>query len=725
MSPVQFHLVHSIPGRIRVRLGAIAGDRNLARALESRLLAQDGVRMVRANHYCASLTISFNPEAFKALEWLEFLNLDEVRLLASSGDGSTKLPWPLASLRRGTFAFESLFPIKAQFALATISLFTCFPGFQVTIAKLALTAAVLPILNRALQTFLEERRLGADALDGVSCLLLIKENSFVPAALMIFLIELGEFIRDWSTRRCQQMISHQQALSQRSAWLIQGKHRVRMPVLELRPGDKLVVYPGELIAFEGKVLQGQGSIIPASPEVDFEPRLIKAGDLVSRDTLLLDGKIYLRYERNTCREPLDAVRAKQARRWMQRTRMQRFALHTAYGRVTPLLSLATLVFIATKNLHKALAIICFDFITGIRISIPTAILSSLSRAGKYGAVMRNAGTLERLSEIDTIIFARSGTLTQLKPRVTDVFILPGFSLEQVTRLAAAIEQRYNHAGAFAIYNYAKLRSIPVPDRTASDIIPGLGISGKVEGRHVLLGSTRLMQMHGVGLESAGDFLTTCIERGDSRLCVAIDGNLAGVIAYQDPLRHEAAEVIEELRAIGINEIAMMTSGSQMAAEKLAAEAGIEQIHARALPSDMCEIVKSYKMRGLKVAVVGDDIADSLALEQADVAVTLGHGADIARYRADVILTSENLGALVEGILIARQGMDLARQNLLLVSIPNWLGLFLGVSEQADVLLATLLNNGSVIVGALNGLRPLLDSGQFIAPGEHALSTADA
>lgn len=710
MSDTAYEVVHSLPGRMRLRVRAIRSDAPLASGLQDLLNSQDGVRLARANPYCASITVNFNPEAFDPIAWFDKLQMDQVRRIEPKSEGTFKLPSPLSALRRGTFSLEAMVSPEAQCLLGAVSLVSSLVGAPAFITRTALSAAVLPILNRALQTLLDEKRLGGDALDGVSCLILMRQRSFVPAALMTLLISVGELMRDVITRGCQRMIFHQLALSQRSAWLINGPKRVRVPVLELRPGDRLVVYPGELVGFEGTVLAGQGTVNPASPEMDFAPQHVRRGDVVAADSILMDGKLYLRFERSTIRRPPDPVREKQKRRWLQRTRMHRFALHAAYEKVYPLLGAAALIFAGTRNIERALTLVCFDFITGIRIAIPTAVLASMYKAGRRGVVMRSASTLERLSEIDAVIFARSGTLTQLKPFITEIHVSDGYALNDVTRLAAAVQQRYSTLGAYAIYNYTKKQSIPVPERTSSTILPGLGVEGEVDGQSVLVGSTHFMQTREIDLSSAHDFLQQCIERGDSRICVALSGKLAGVIAYQDPVRKEAKKVISALNGMGIAEVSMMTSGSQSAAETLASKAGISRVHFRALPEDMAKIVREYKDRGLKVAVVGDDVADALAMEQADLAITLSHGADVARFRADMVLTSDNLSGLVDAIKIARNGMSIARQNLVVTSIPNWIGLYLSLTQQTNFLAATLLNNGSVIVGAANGLRPLLDRG---------------
>jgi P-type Cu2+ transporter len=705
-----YEVVHSLPGRARIRLPAIRHDQPLAAGLKELIAAQKGVLDVRVNAECASAVICFEPSNFDLLSWLNQLQLNSIVRKDTSKAIAAKHFSSFPGLRRATFAFEAYVPPKAQFVLGTLSLVSTLAGAPPLLTRSLLYITTLPILNRALQMFLDEKRIGADALDSVTCIVLTYNNGFLPASLTTFMIGLGELLRDLITGKCQQMISHQFALCERSAWLVKGHKRVRSPVLDLKNGDVLVVYAGELISFDGKVVQGSGTVVPASPEMDFEPRYVQVGDSISFDTLLTEGKLFVSHERSTEPRVVDHVRDKQKRRWLQRTKLHRNALRDGYKRIWPVLGLAAWCYVISRDMHRTMAIICFDFLTGIRIAIPIAVLSAMYKAGRRGIVIRNASALEGLSEIDTIIFARSGTLTALRPSVTEVFVCTWSTLDEVTSFAAAVEQRYNHLAAYAIYSYAHLHTIPVPERTKSSVLTGLGVIGEVKGRTVLVGSARLMELQEIDLSEAKDFLGKCQGRGDSRVCVAIGGKLAGVISYQDPLREDARDVVTALNKLGITEIAMTTGGSVPAAEALAKQAGIQTVHYRTSPEDQARIVRDYKKRGRRVAVVGFDASDTLALEQADVAIAFETATDVARHRADIVLTTESLSGLVDGVEIAREGMDLARQNLHVVSVPNWMGLVLTSLDQTALITATLLNNGSVIVGAANGMRPLMDEG---------------
>jgi len=700
-----YEIVHNLPDRMRLRLRALRCDEALATGLEQVLQDEPGVREVHANPRTSSLTISFNSLLFDPLQWLSKTNFNELRKLAPEPRKPVR---PISEIRRATYTFETLVKPSQQFVLGALSLAVSLSGLPVWLSRSIAWIALLPVINRAAQTALEERRLGADALDASSCAVLILEGQILPAGIMLTLIGLGELVRDLVTERCELQLQHQYALTQRSAWLVRGDHRIRVPISELSPGDRIVVYPGELIGIDGFVMEGSGTVAKASSRFDFAPVEIKPGDLVSKDTVLIEGKMYIRNEQVfTNEEQSDPAREKQKKQWLQRTQLHKNALKAGYAGIVPMVSLAGLVFAITRNLEHALALVCFDFITGVKIAIPTAVLSSMADAGRRGVFIKNAAALEQLANLDVVVFSRSGTLTTLKPVITEVFVADGFTGNEVTRLAAAVAQRYSHMAAYAIFRHANTNKITIPERQTSRLIGGLGVEGRVEGKTILFGRTRLLEENGVDLSKAKDFLEACSERGDSRACIAINGQLAGIIAFQDPVRPDALETIQTLRSLGINEIVMTTGGSKAAAESLAKTLQIDQVHYRTLPEDEAAIVKSYKDRGLKVALVGDDVHDSLALEQADLAITFQTGAEVTRYRADVILSSEALMDFARTVEIARSGMNRARQNLLLATVPNALGLLLGLARQTNVITATLLNNGSVALAALYGIMPLL------------------
>jgi Cu2+-exporting ATPase len=738
-----FEILHALPGRLRVRLPGIQYQPALALGLEHQLSQESGVFSSLANVACSSLTISFNPAIFDALAWLSQLDLTNIKPVEAhaikSPDGHhepghahnalfvvAKLPKPLMALRRRTFQFEKMVPPKAQFVLGAAAVAASILELPAIITGSIVVAATTPIVNRAAQSLLLEKRVGADALDSLTCGLLINSGNFFPAAVMTSLIGLGELMRHLITDKCQDLINHQLALCAKSAWLIKGHQKLRTPVKDLRPGDCIAIYPGEMVPCPGRISSGKATVVTATPDSDYAPRSVGIGDELDTGLLIMDGKVYLHSEPVSPKTAPNHLNERHQRRWLQHTRLHRDALKTGYKAVLPLVSVAGITYALTGSIERALSIMCFDFLTGVKIAIPTAVLASMYSCGNRGIVVKNASSLEALAEIDTVIFARSGILTVLKPNITEIKVTEGFTLEQVTVYAAAVERRYDNMAAFAIYNYAPPHKTPIPERFDSNHISGLGVEGTVEGHKVLVGRTRLMRMRGVDVSTMEDFLDVCQKRGDSRACVAIDGKLAAVISFYDPLRADVKEVVTALGELGISEIAMITGITESAAQAVAEKAGITRIHARTMPEDQAKIVREYKKRGRRVAVVGHDVDDILALEAADLAITLGNSSDVARVRADIVLTSENLSGLVEGIKIAREGMKLARQNIAIVTMPNFLGLGLAALGSENFLLATTLNNGSVILATTHGLKPSFDGGEKADEDEEDNeTTADA
>jgi Cu2+-exporting ATPase len=229
----------------------------------------------------------------------------------------------------------------------------------------------------------------------------------------------------------------------------------------------------------------------------------------------------------------------------------------------------------------------------------------------------------------------------------------------------------------------------------------------VDGYRTIVGSRALIESEQVGMAPVEAAQAETRARGESLAYVARDGTIVGLISYADPLREEAPAMIAALRRRGVREVLLVTGDGEAPAQAAASAAGITRVVSRALPTDKADIVRRLKDKGRTVAVVGDGINDSAALAHADVAISLHAGTDVARERADVVLTDNNLWRLPEAIDVARGAMGLVRQNLTIVAVPNALGLGLAATGLAGPVLATLLNNGSAVVAALNSLRPLL------------------
>jgi Cu2+-exporting ATPase len=599
-------------------------------------------------------------------------------------------------------------PPLAQLAVSAAALGAALLELPVAPA-LSLLAGV-PILTRATQTAVHEKRIGVDGLDGMAAVLMMAHAQFKPASFMMTLISLGEYIRELTAARCQKIVSDLLGMQGASAWLVRGKRRTCIPADQVRPGDMLVVYPGDIIPVDGTVSSGEALVNQASLTGESAPVEVRQGSKVFASTVVVQGQIY-----TTCTNTLEHSRAQTvldlvSTAPISETKIENYAAKMADKAVMPIIGSAFVSLALTGNATRMMSMLIYDFSTGIRIAAPTAVLASMGHAGRLGILIKSGGALERLSKVNAIIFDKTGTLTSGHPRVTDIHVFDSHNAEELVAMAAAVESRLNHPAAQAIVDYAQRRKVEIPHRSSASHSVSMGVSAIVDGKRVLVGSRRLMESNNIDVRAGGEFERHATARGESYVYVAVEGQVAGLISYADSIRPEAAQTIKKLHKRGVKRVIMATGDIESTARRIAAQVGLDEVVSGAFPENKANLVRQLKEQGYTVAVVGDGINDSPALAHADVAISLHGATPAAREYADVVLTDDNLLQVAEAIDIARGAMGLINQTMVLVAIPNAAGLALTACGLVGPAGATLLNNGSAIVAAINSLRPLLAPG---------------
>jgi Cu2+-exporting ATPase len=720
---IRYELLHVVPGRVRLKIEALRHEADFAQRFRALLMAQAGVQRVRVNDWCASAIIEYCPEKCTVGSILDRLDQGGVWSVepyvepcASTEKSQSKLvKW----LTKFIETIERLAPAIVQLSVAGAAFVAALLEMPLAVTNTLVAASVAPIIARALDTAVEERRVGVDALDGIAAVLMLASGKTVAAGFMTMLIGLGEFIRELTAQRCKKIIADLLGLAGRSAWIVRGKNRICVPAEQVCIADVVVVYPGDMIPVDGVVISGEAEVNQSSLTGESSAVEVGPGSNVFAATVVLEGKIYLRCEatgRNTrAGRVIEMVQSAP----IHETKVQNYAALMADKLVMPVLLGAVGCLAFTQNVQRAMSIVIFDFATGVRIAAPTAILASMQRAGHHGILIKSGGALEKLATVDAILFDKTGTLTAGRPHVTDVIALNQVPKERMLELAAAVEQRLQHPAARAIVHYAGHHNLNVLDRTDSEHMRGLGVRAQVDGEDVMVGSRRMMESESIDMRPAQSAEAETLRRGQSLAYVAINGELAGLIAYADQLRPEAARVIETLRKQGVKEIVMATGDNEAPARAMAHASGITNVLSGAFPEQKAELVMKLKERGFTVGVIGDGINDSPALAHADVAISLHGGTDVAREHADVILTDDDLRRLPEAIDIARGAMGLVKQNLTFIAVPNGVGLGLAACGLIGPAGATLLNNGSAILAAINSLRPLYSDQWVHADQERA------
>lgn len=707
-------IVHNVPGRLRLRLKNDSLDRQSLEEylvdLEEEIQGWPGVQQVKSNRWCLSLVVTYDDDTLHSKDIVARLGLQQITKSLAIKRRESVGQNLKDYFRSWLDKLEALMPPFVQALLGAAAFGASLLGLP-SIATTTITlAACAPVAGRASRALMDDGHVGVDALDTIASTLMIARMDLIPAGFLAALIGAGEYIRDLTARRCRKMIDDLLGMAGCFAWLVKGKKRICVPAGNLTIGDTVVVYPGELIPVDGKIIKGEASINESSLTGEATPREAQEGEIVYGGTILLEGKIYL-----NCQSTFKDSRVGSLMSLVQsvpicETRMQNHASRIADKMVVPILSLAFVSGILSRSLSRLVSILIFDFSTGIRVSAPTAVLASMHNAGQRGILIRSGAALERLASIDAIVFDKTGTLTLGKPKVDKIIALNGFSSEEILSFAAAAENRSRHPAALAILSHARKKKISIPEREASGHLNGLGISALVKNKNVIVGSERLMQLENIDLKSADLHKAEIVSKGKSLAYVCINNELAGIITYQDQLRPEVKKVLKALRQRGVKRIFMATGDHDASAQAIALQAGITDVLSGIFPEEKADLVRSLKSEGHTVAVVGDGVNDSPALALADIGISLHSATDAAREYADIVLTDDNLARIPEAIDISRNALLIIKQNAaLFVALPNGAGLVLAAMGVMGPAYATLLSNGSAIAAGLNSLRPLANS----------------
>lgn len=701
VSPISVRccLVHAIPGRVRIRVECPELFASLATSFEAFLRDQSGIQEVRLNPSCRSVVLHYDPELLHAeglVAFVEQLSLDQLRAYRPR-------PHAHQAAEPPSTAWLPLALSSAAMALGAL--------VESALAPWLLAGAALPIFSRAFEALTRGGKLNVDVLDATATTVLLLQGQVPTASVMVWLVTLGDFIRDITMQGSQRAIEELFDGKIQSAWVLREDRKIRLKVEDIQEGDQIVVYPGELIPVDGTITAGKATVDQKVLTGESMPVEKGEGDQVYAATVVRDGKLYLQAAK-VGRETLAAKVVELVRDSpMRETRIQNYAEQFADRMVPWSLMGAAGAFLTTGNVNVAVPLLIVDYGTGIRVAAPTTVLSAMAKGARSGILIKGGRYMEQLAQVDAIIFDKTGTLTRGRPEIIDVipYSENGLGPEKILALAAAAQQRLTHPVAKAIVRTATARGIDIPERNGSEYQIGLGVEAPVEGSLIHVGSQRFMTLKGISLERAAENLREIDQAAAAPIYVAIDGELRGLLLLADPLRPEAAAVIRALRARGMREIVMLTGDHAPVAKSVATTLGIKRYIAEALPDQKAELVRTLQAEGRTVAVVGDGINDSPALAQADVGIAVRGGAEVAQETAHVTMLEGNLWKIPQAIDIARESMHLIEQNWDLIFYPNTAAIAFSLLGLIGPVGATLISNGSAVIAAGNALRPLLDS----------------
>lgn len=498
----------------------------------------------------------------------------------------------------------------------------------------------------------------------------IHPDVYYDAVLLIigFLL-LGRWLDARAKRRTLDALHEFMKLQPQSARVLRDGHEAEIPLAQVIPGDVVVLRPGERVPVDGVVLSGTTSIDESLITGESVPVLRQAGDRVIGGSLNFDGALEYRATSIGADSVLGQMMRLVEEAQGSRAPMQQLADRVSAIFVPVVLGLAAATFLiwimagggAGRAFAVSVAVLVIACPCAMGLAVPAALTVAIGRGAQLGVLFKGGESLERLARVDTVVLDKTGTLTAGKPEVVAVRPTKGFSEEDVLRLAAALEQRSEHPLAKAILSAAEKRGLTVPPAEAVRAIPGKGIQGTVDERHVAAGNAALLAEQGIAfLPTAATEASTPV--GTTLMYVALEGSLVGTIAARDTLRASAAEAMAGLRRMGIR-TAMLTGDTAPTAQAIAHAAGIEEVWAGLLPEQKLAKIRELQAQGRRVAMAGDGINDAAAISQSDAGLAMGTGADLAREAGDAILLHGEPGQILDAVMLARRALRTMRQNL--------------------------------------------------------------
>lgn len=674
MTRHQYTVVHSLPGRVRLRIPQT--ERGLGEEFAARLAAHRLVTSTRWVEVARSLTVHFDPSVpFERI----VNNLPET-------DGRVLPP-----------AEPNTPPLWRQFLTPVLALAAAFSGYGL-LARAVIALAALPIARRGIRSLLA-RRLTIDVLDTTAVSLLLATGDMLAGGVSVALIETGERIRQRASGRARRVLRNWMGRNPHGVRLLTNGHEPRVPIESVQPGQQVVVYAGEAIPVDGRVVAGSGSVDNRTWTGEPLPTPVDGGGTVLAGSSLAEGRIVVEVMAigDQTRAGRLAIALEDA--IAANTRVSDLAKRLANAFVAPIFLLGGVVYGATRDLSRLISILIIDFGTGIRIAVPTTVLTTMISGARQGILFKRGRAVEELARVDTIVFDKTGTLTSGSPSVVRIITEDGMGENETLRLAASAEGHLPHPIGMAIRKAAKHRGLRLVQPEWSRFRQG-GLEAKVAGHHVLVGNKRVFDSHGIAVSGYAP-------SESSVALVAIDGRLAARIRLRDTVKPDARAVIQQLRDSGISRIVLATGDHPRSARRISAELGLDAFHAAITPEEKADLVRQLRDHGRKVAVVGDGINDAAAMAAANVGVAVPEGADLARETAEVVLLNDDLGVLVRALQLSRNAMDIIRQNIGLVGLPNSVGLGLATFGKLTPLTATVVNNGSTLFAGANALRPLV------------------
>jgi len=510
------------------------------------------------------------------------------------------------------------------------------------------------------------------------------------AAVVITFIILGKYLENKTKGKASSIIRKMLELQPKTARIKKGEEEIEVSIELIKPGDLIVVRPGEKIPVDSIVLDGYSAVDESMITGESMPVEKKPNDFVIGSTVNKEGALVVKAEKVGSDTMLAQVVKLVEDAMGRKPPMQRMVDKVAGYFAFIVIAVAIATFLGwyfgtahdehhfAASLIPAVAILVVACPCALGLATPTAVMVGMSKSAQNGVIFKGGDSLEMLGRIKTIVFDKTGTLTEGKPEVTDVITIKQLVPSEETldnlndkllQISAIAEKNSEHPLAKAIVRRAKELNLSLGDPSEFYAIPGKGVNAVYNGRNITVGSQNLIEKEGIDIKPAAEFVSKFQQEGKTVVLIAVDKGLIGIISLLDTPKSSAKGAITTLRKMGI-EILMLTGDNDKTAVTIAKDLAIERVIANVMPHEKVEVIKKLQEQGKKIAMVGDGINDAAALTQADVGIAIGSGTDVALEAGKVVLVRDDLSDVVAAIEISKKTVGKIKQNLFYAFVYN-------------------------------------------------------
>lgn len=724
MSLCRTEAVHTLPGRVRIKIQGLKGNRPFAASLEKTLQRHENIRYIKANPQTGKALIFFDRNKVTVEELFAEINKDICLILQRVAPIDIK-KWlqnkRVLGRRHGTFEPEDM-PLEVQIAQVTIAggillgliLKRCFwkksllaaSGKVNLLATLTTVVAGYPIIRSGVETLVTRKKLNNDMLIGTATLvsLLLKEN--ITGLVVVWLVSLSTLFQTLTMEKSRKAIKNMLQGKEETAWIEIDGTVVSIPIENVEVGNTIICFIGERVPVDGEVIGGEAAVSQAIITGEPLPVIKAAGDKICAGSIIEQGSIKIRVEKAGGDTSIAQIIAMVEEASRDRAPIENMADRYADRIVPYSFGLAALIYLFTRDFKRSMTMLVVACPCAAGLATPTAVSASMGNAARKGILVKGGSYLEKVGKTDVVLFDKTGTLTEGKPSVREVLpVSKNIPAEHVLQLAFSVEYQTNHPLANAVVEKAEEMQLELLAVEQKEVIIGQGVRGIIEGIPVIVGNQALMKANEVNFTRAKAKAYRLHMNGQTVIYVAKEQKLIGVIGVADNIRPDSRLAIRKLRQAGVETIGLVTGDCKETSELVARELGLNEIWSETMPADKVRIVRQFQQANKTVTMVGDGINDSPALAKADIGIAMGTGGtDVAIESADIVLAADDPAKIASVIHLSNHTMEIVKQNFLFAVGINVSGLILGAGRLISPLTAAILHNLSTFGVVVNSSR---------------------